>query len=274
MAVQPPDQRAAALAEFLRACRRRAAADAHGGPRRTPGLRREEVAARAGVSVAYYTRLEQGRGHRPSLLVVDALARALGLDAHERAHLHALAHADNGTPRSRAARLAEPTRTLLELLPAHAAAYVIDPAGDLLACNPLADRLFPGLTAMQRPNTLLYVFCQPAARSLFVDWSDTAADAAAHLRAQLGHHPTDPALTELIARLQDSPEFQHHWRSYEVRPKHTGSKRLLHPTAGPLDLDYQVLLAAAAPDQRVVTYGIHAEPKTRRTLNRLGQRSH
>ncbi len=258
------------MGEFLRSRRERRPAAPGTPPRRTPGWRREEVADQAGVSVAYYTRLEQGKGHSPSAQVLDALADALELDHHERAHLHGLARRAAGAPARAGTSLADPTRTLLDLLPAHAAAYVINPVSDVIACNDVAAALFVGLTAMARPNSVLYVFCEPAARDLFLDWDEIASDSAAHLRAQAGHHPDDPDLAQLIGQLNtDSPDFHREWSRHEVRPKHTGVKHLNHPAAGRLSLDYQVILAAAAPDQRIVTYGLRATTPTIQTLQRL-----
>jgi len=152
--------RAQALGAFLRSRRERIPVPADGQRRRTPGMRREEVATHARVSLAYYTRLEQGRGHQPSASVLDAIAQALGLVSAERNHLHALA-SDHNTDLVAARETLHPaTATVLDLLPAHAGAYVINRVSDIVACNAVAGALFVDLLDM--PSRTRPATCSPS----------------------------------------------------------------------------------------------------------------
>jgi transcriptional regulator with XRE-family HTH domain len=257
------------LGSFLKACRaRRKPAEvgipAGPGVRRTPGLRREEVAAVAGISMDYYTRLEQGRERHPSEPVLDALARALLLDATERQHLHNLArHASRG--RSPAQPEVDSVRpTVLRLLDTvgDSPAYILNRANDIVAANPAALTLLVGIDQWptERRNTTRYLFLHPAARTLMVGWRDVAQHSAADLRATFGDNPADPRLTALVDELTTkSEEFPAMWARQEVQPKSTGVKRFDHPAVGRMDLTYEVLAVRGA-DQRIIVY--QAEPGT------------
>ncbi|WP_253766298.1 helix-turn-helix transcriptional regulator [Goodfellowiella coeruleoviolacea] len=224
------------------------------GVRRTPGLRREEIARLAGVSTGYYVRLEQGRAPHPSASVLGALARALQLSHEEREHLFALA--DQLSPEPEPTVLAESARRMLALLVPPTAGYVIDGRSDVLAWNDVAAALFGHLVAGPiRPNNVRYVFTDPAARQLFVDWADIAADSVAHLRAATGHRPDDAELAGLVTELDAaSPEFRRLWRTRELRHKSDGRKELHHPLVGRITLDYVVLAVPTSPGQRLVAY--------------------
>ncbi|GAA1317590.1 helix-turn-helix transcriptional regulator [Pseudonocardia xinjiangensis] len=252
------------------------------GPRRTSGLRREEVAEVAGVSLGYYVRLEQGRGGAPSAAVLDALARALRLDDDEQAHLHALADpGGNRRPTVVSAELLQQAHDVLGLLAPPSAAYVIDRVGDVLAWNAIAAELFvdnfpAGLdTAANRPggvrpNNVRYAFLNPAARRLFPHWEEIADDAVAHLRAAIGYRPDDPALRALLADLGTrSPDFAQRWERRDVRPCHRGRKVFEHPTAGRLELDYRVLEIPATCHHRLVVYSAVEGSVDFRALARL-----
>ncbi|TVT35199.1 helix-turn-helix transcriptional regulator [Amycolatopsis rhizosphaerae] len=230
------------------------------GPRRTTGLRREEVARIAGVSAGYYTRLEQGRSPHPSISVLDALARALRLDEDERAYLFALGEYTD--PRAGREKVPAEAQRLLAMFAEPTAAYVINRVSDVLAWNPMAAALFPHLVPGDRaPNNTRFVFTDPAARELFVRWDEIASDSAAHLRAAAGHRPDDPALRALIAELLAvSPAFAREWEQRDVRRKTSGQKEFDHPVAGRLSLDYEVLEPASSTGLRIVAY--HAEPGT------------
>ncbi|GGR73665.1 DNA-binding protein [Streptomyces aureoverticillatus] len=234
------------------------------GLRRTPGLRREELAALAGVSVDYYTRLERGRETNPSPAVIDALARTLRLcgDAHER--LHELAELASGrltephpttefTVRDSVVRMLEALRPL--------PAYVVSPHSYMLAANVPGRRLMPGLwdwPAEQR-NVTRYLFLHPIGRELYVPWEETVAKSVAHLRAVGGRDPDSPQLAALVGELcLKSPEFVRMWNRYEVRERGGGVKRFAHPKAGPMTLTYEVMTLARTGGQRLVTY--QAEP--------------
>ena len=199
------------LGDFLRARRARLRPRDVGlppgpGTRRTPGLRREEIAALAGLSIDYYIRLEQGKESNPGGPILDGLARALRLNEEEHAHLYALAsHAAGRTARgtSRASRVVRPgIRQLLETV-RPCPAYVLTRTSDLLAANPEALTLLVGLTDWppDRRNTIRYTFLHPAARELFADWDHAAETTTAHLRSLAADAPDDPDVSALIAEL-------------------------------------------------------------------------
>ncbi|HEY4278780.1 MAG TPA: helix-turn-helix transcriptional regulator [Conexibacter sp.] len=244
------------LAAFLRARRARLMPSevglADGARRRVPGLRREEVAMLAELSVTYYVRLEQGRDRRPSGDVVEALGRALQLDDAAARHLRVLAGvaprpaAEAGPPAVR-----DELRRLLEL---HVAvpAFVIDRCSDVLAANRLATALHPSYQPGR--NLLRDVFLDPQARAAYDD-SDLPAllrDGVAALRATRasGAAGTDALVADLMA----SAEFAALWASHEVIEKRAGSQRFRHPEAGPLELDAEVFEISGTPGQRLVVF--------------------
>lgn len=249
-----------ALGEFLRSRRGRIGPAEVGlpagtGRRQTPGLRREELAALAGVSIDYYIRLEQGRDTNPSDAVLDALAAALRLDDDERAHLRGLAR------RSRAGgppvRPVAPRAGLLQLLERvrPTPAYVLDPTSNILAANPEGEALLVGLDAWptQRRNVVRYVFTAPDARRVFVSWRRMAEDCVAHLRTVEGADPDSPELAALVAELSAaSDEFGQLWAGYDVRLK-SGSRRTFHhPAVGHFTLTSEIL--TAIDGQRLVAF--------------------
>ena len=237
------------------------------GMRRTPGLRREEVAALAGVSIDYYTRLERGKETRPSPAVTDALARALKLDEDEHEHLRALA--------ARAARYAPdppaaPSRTvrpqlklLLETLRPNPA-YITSRTLDLLAANPGAMALYSGIgdwPAAQR-NIGRFLFLHPAARDLYADWDNQIRGCVARLRALAGTDPDAPDLAALVGELLlMSPDFAKLWERYDVtRRTAAANKTFHHPQVGTLTLGFQGMQLEGTPGQRLGIY--LAEPGT------------
>ncbi|HWG24081.1 helix-turn-helix transcriptional regulator [Actinospica sp.] len=266
------EQTAAELGRFLRA-RRAAVTPAElglpsgSGTRRTPGLRREELAAVAGVSIDYYIRLERGKETRPSPSVLDALARALRLDAEETAYLRNLAEqAARGMaadPRPAASRNVRPT--LLRMLEAvrPCPAYVIGRTNDVLAANPGGTYLMPGMAdwpARQR-NTIRYTFLHPYARDLWPDWETKARACVAHLRAVVGSAPDTPDLVALVGELVvKSPDFSRMWERYDVRKVGYGQKTFIHPEVGTITLSHEVLEVVRTQDLRMVVYS--AEPDT------------
>lgn len=220
------DPAAVALGDFLRARRSGLRPEDVGlvsvGGRRVSGLRREEVAHRAGISPDYYTRLEQGRGHRPSEQVLDAVAAALALDRPATAHLRRLAR---GGPvrRSRPAEVPSGIRHLLDDLDGRVSAFVQDPLGEVLAANTLAGALSPSFTTGS--NTLRAAFLDPALRSLYPAWTEVAAEAVAGLRAAAGSELIDARLHDLVAELSaSSEEFRVLWERHEVVPKVGGPR--------------------------------------------------
>ncbi|GAB2621308.1 helix-turn-helix transcriptional regulator [Streptomyces capparidis] len=219
----------------------------HGGRRRVPGLRREELAALAGISVGYYTRLEQGQGGAgASDGVLDAVGRVLGLDEAELAHLRRLARP--GRARARPERLRPSVRAVVEAF-GHAPALVLGRRADVLAWNRPAHALFaPHLDADapdrpgSRPNIVRMVFLDPWARELYPDWPGKCHDAAADLRLAAGRHPGDPGIAALVAELTGaSEEFAALWAAHPVQDCGTVTREYRHPVAGRLVLAHELL---------------------------------
>ena len=239
-----------------------------GGRRRTPGLRREELAALAGVSIDYYIRLERGKETRPSPSVLDALARALRLDAEESSYLREIAaRAARGAANE--PRPAAPSRTvrptLLGMLEAvrPCPAYVLSRTNDMLAANPGGLHLMPGMTdwPTRQRNTIRYTFLHPYAQRLWPDWETKARGCVAHLRAVVGTAPDAPDLVALVGELVvKSPDFSRMWERYDVRKVGYGQKTFLHPEIGRMTLSHEVLEVVRTQDQRLVVYS--AEPGT------------
>ncbi|MFI7003611.1 helix-turn-helix transcriptional regulator [Nocardia sp. NPDC050175] len=254
------------IREFLSSRRARitpeqAGLPAYGGNRRVKGLRREEVALLAGVSVDYYVRLERGSLAGASDGVLDALASALQLDEAERDHLIHLARRSGALSGARRRRHSVPVRsTLQQVLDAisDAPAWVCNGRYDVLAINHLARALFsPILAEPRRPaNTARFVYLAPeAAREFFVDYDRIAGDVAAKLRMEAGHNPHDEELIALIGELSTRSEvFRQRWASRDVRLHRSGRKRVRHPVVGRLDLDVESLELPAEPGLHLTVY--------------------
>ena len=235
-----------------------------GGHRRVPGLRREEAALLAGVSIDYYTRLERGNLSGVSDSVLESLSRALQLDEAEQGHLFDLARAATAGPRARRGPVQERIRpTVQRLLDAMtgAPAYVRNGRLDILAANPLGRALYaPVFDSPGRPvNTARFTFLNPRSAEFYTDWERVAGDAVAILRASAGANPYDRALTDLVGELSTrSEEFRTRWAAHNVKFHRTGRKRVHHPVVGDLELDFESLDLPADPGLRVTTYT--AEP--------------
>jgi transcriptional regulator with XRE-family HTH domain len=250
-----------ALGDFLRNRRGRIGPADVGLPpgnsrRQTPGLRREELAALAGVSVDYYIRLEQGRDTNPGTAVLDALATALRLDTDERAHLHTLAtHASGQSrPAARPTTIRPGLARLLAMV-RPTPAYVLDPTSNILSANPEGLRLLNGLEAWppQERNIVRYVFMHPSARRVFAGWRPMAEDCVAHLRTVAAADPGSPALAVLVTELSAaSPDFADLWRHYDVRTKSGSRRTFQHPSVGRFQLTSEIL--TAVDGQRFVTF--------------------
>jgi transcriptional regulator with XRE-family HTH domain len=256
------------LTAFLRSRRARLDPDqvgvpVYGGrPRRVPGLRREELAALAGVSVDYYVRLEQGRAVNVSEAVLDAVARALRLDHDEREHLRRLARPSRETTRRPPVpqKVRPELRHLVEAI-TDAAAYVIGRRTDVLAWNQLGAALITDLSAMpqSRRNFARIMFADEGLQSLFDDWPAKARDIVAYLRFDAGRHPGDATLAALVGDLSvASGLFRRLWADHPVASKGHAAVLMNHPIAGRLELSYQTLSPLDDPDQMLVTYS--AEP--------------
>ncbi|MFF7989150.1 helix-turn-helix domain-containing protein [Kitasatospora xanthocidica] len=252
-----------ALSEFLRTRRARLRPEDvdlpdYGGRRRVAGLRREELAHLAGVSVDYYTRLEQGRVGNPSETVLDAVARALRLAPDESGHLHRLAR-PAPRPRRRPAVRQQPRPSLLRLLEQlhDTPALVMGHRMDILAWNRAATALFGdyGALPVEERNIARITFLDPSSRELYADWPTCARENVAFLHLEAGRRPDDPLLAELVGQLcLRSEEFHHFWAEHPVADKTSGRKVFHHPVAGTLDLAYDTLRPADDPGQALVTY--------------------
>jgi transcriptional regulator with XRE-family HTH domain len=269
------------IRDFLSTRRARIAPDeaglpAYGGNRRVKGLRREEVAMLAGVSVDYYVRMERGSLAGASESVLEALAGALRLDEAERAHLFALAR-ESGARRARRKRSAPATvrPAIQQVLDAmtDAPAWVRNGRHDILAMNKLARALYsPVLTDPRRPaNTTRFVYLNPeAAQEFFVDYDRIANDAAAMLRLEAGRNPHDKALVELVGELSTRSElFRQRWASHDVHLHRSGRKRLRHPVVGQLDLDFESVELASEPGLYLNVYTAAAGTPTADALKLL-----
>lgn len=217
-----------------------------GRARRVPGLRRNEVAELAGVSVEYYTQLERGNIRGASESVLDALARALRLDEAERSHLFDLARAANTSAAVRQRPAGQRVRPAIQaILDAQLSpAWVSNTIGDVVATNVLGRAyLSPLFDDPARPvNTARFRFLNPRAVDYYLDWEQTAADTVASLRIRAGKNPHDQALINLIGELcTRSAEFSTRWAEHDVRHHRTGRKRVHHPVVGELTLSYEAL---------------------------------
>lgn len=272
----------AQIREFLASRRaritpERAGLPAYGGNRRVSGLRREEVALLAGVSVDYYVRMERGNLAGASNAVLDGVARALQLDDAERDHLLALARAAAPAPaptRQRRAKNAGITAGVQQVLDAitEAPAWVRNARHDMLAANRMARALYaPLLADPRRPaNNARFVYLDPAARDFFVDWERSADDIAAMLRSEAGRNPYDQQLVELIGELSTrSADFRTRWAAHNVRFHRTGHKKLHHPVVGDLDLNFEAMELPSAPGLTMLVYTAPQESPTADSLKLL-----
>ncbi|MFD8599508.1 helix-turn-helix domain-containing protein [Kitasatospora sp. NPDC059646] len=261
------------LGEFLRSRRARlrpqdVGLNATDSRRRVPGLRREELALLAGVSVTYYTRLEQGQSVNASDGVLDAVGRALRLDRDEQAHLRDLARPRKAASRGAAAkpdRVRAATRQLIAAMD-RVPAVVLDRRNNVLAWNPLGHALLAGHLdrdspdrPAERPNLTRLLFLDPHTRELYAHWESETRVALAALRLTVGRHPEDRQLAELVGHLAiHSPEFAALWARHPVRECTVGSKSFHHPLVGELELAFESLTTSDGSGHRVLLYS--AEP--------------
>ncbi|MER6982245.1 helix-turn-helix transcriptional regulator [Streptomyces carpinensis] len=275
--------RAAEVREFLSTRRARitpqqAGLPVYGGQRRVPGLRREEVALLAGMSVDYYVRLERGNLSGASDAVLEALAHALQLDEAERTHLYDLARASTVSGRRPTATMTQVRPTIMRLLDSmtDVPAYVRNRRFDVLTANALGRALYAPvfdspLFAQRGPvNTARFLFLDPAAQNFWVDWDKGADDAVAFLRTEAGKAPHDKALTDLIGELTTkSEEFARRWARHDVKFHRSGLKRLRHPLVGELVLPYEAMELPADPGLRLNFYTPEPDSPEREALSLL-----
>jgi transcriptional regulator with XRE-family HTH domain len=269
------------IREFLTSRRARITPEQAGlasyGTRRVPGLRREEVAVLAGVSVPYYTRLERGDMNGVSDSVLQALAGALRLDDAERAHLFDLSRAANPTParprrRQAKQRVRPELHWTLDAITG-AAAFVSNERLDVLAANQLGRALFSELYAAPvRPvNTARFLFLDPRAEASYGDWDRVATETVAILRSAAGRDPYDRDLSDLIGELAtQSEDFRTRWAAHNVRFHDTGVKQFNHPVVGELHLSFNRLDLAADHGLTLVTYTAEPGSRSEEALKLLG----
>ncbi|MGD0195886.1 MAG: helix-turn-helix transcriptional regulator [Candidatus Dormibacteria bacterium] len=246
-----------------------------GTNRRVPGLRRDEVAVLAGISVEYYTRLERGNLGGASEGVLDAVAGALHLDDTERAHLFDLSRTANmpaNKPRRPTAQRVRPgVQRVLDAMVA-APAWVRNGRSDFLAGNRLGRALYaPIFKDPVRPaNTARFTFLDPHAKEFYADWDRIAHDMVGVLRAEAGRNPYDRSLTDLIGELSTrSEDFRVRWAAHNVRTHRTGQKRLHHPAVGDLDLTFEAMELRADPGLTLLVYTAEVGSTTQDALNLL-----
>jgi transcriptional regulator with XRE-family HTH domain len=257
------------IREFLTTRRARlspeqAGLPAHGGPRRVPGLRREEVALLAGVTVDYYSRLERGNLAHASDSVLDALARALHLSDDESNHLYDLARTARTSPvaaRRRAAtsppaRVTPSQQRLLDAM-TDAPAWIRNSSHDFLAGNTLGRALYADMLASPYgpPNSARFIFLDVRSRDLFPQWDQAADETVAVLRGAAGRNPYDRDLSNLVGELATRSEaFRRRWAQHDVRLYRTGTKRLHHSHVGDIELDFEVLTLDVENDVALLAY--------------------
>jgi transcriptional regulator with XRE-family HTH domain len=240
---------------------------AYGGNRRVPGLRREEVAMLAGVSVDYYVRLERGHLAGASEEVLDAVANALQLDEAERAHLYDLARAVARRPFRRTKRTRGPLPdSVLRVLDSmtDSPAFIRNGRLDILAINPLGRALYAPLFTDDAPrpvNVARFQFLDPHGRDFFPDWEQSVNTTVSLLRTEAGRAPGDSDLTGLIGELVTrSEEFRAAWAKHNVRLHHAGRKSFRHPSVGEITLDFDAMELPAQPGLTLTAYS--AAPHT------------
>ncbi|MFI2300751.1 helix-turn-helix domain-containing protein [Actinacidiphila glaucinigra] len=268
-----------ALGDFLRSRRARISPERAGlapepTARRVPGLRREEIARLAGVSVDYYVRLERGHQVNASGTVLAALARALRLTDDERDHLFALARPERPAARPPAPQRVRPAvHRLLETM-TDVPAVVVGRRTDVLAANRLARALYTDFDALpqRERNMARFIFLDEVARTLYDDWEGVARTSVAALRLYAGKHPHDSRLGELVGELSArDADFRAWWDDHDIRRRTYGVKHFHHPVVGELTLQYEALAVTGDPDQILGVYTAESATASERALRRLAE---
>lgn len=264
------------IREFLTSRRAKITPDqvglsAHGTRRRVPGLRREEVASLAGVSIEYYAQLERGTARGVSDEVLDAVADALRLDDAERTHLFDLVRAANTVRAARRRRTPAVVRSSVQraLDTIGAPALVRNGRLDLLAANQLGRAFYAPIfdSPAGPPNIARFAFLDPSGADFFTDWDDGLNDCVAVLRAEAGRNPYDRDLSDLIGELSTrSDEFRVRWASHNVKLHRRGVKRIRHPIVGDVTIDMEVFELPADPGQTLVIYAPEPDSPSEQAL--------
>ncbi|MCX4685076.1 helix-turn-helix transcriptional regulator [Kitasatospora purpeofusca] len=270
----------AELGAFLRSRRARikpedAGLARYGERRRVPGLRREELAQLAGVSVDYYVRFEQGRGETVSDTVIGSVATALALTGTERTHLFNLARAISPGPAvaPQRQRLRPGQQALLDSMTT-TPAYVVGRRTDIIGFNALYAELLGSLATVPpaHRNTAWLVFLDDDVRGRYVNWESKARNVVAYLRMDAGRHPGDPALAALAEELTNrSEDFRRLWADHEVADRTHGGYSMRHPTAGDLTLNYESFQASDDPDLSLIAYSAEPGSPSHAALNALAE---
>jgi hypothetical protein len=244
----------------------------YGGKRRVPGLRREEVALLAGMSVDYYNRMERGNLRGVSESVLGSLTRVLRFDEAERSHLLDLWRAANAAPteiRRTTARTVDPgLQRLLDAM-VEAPAGILNHRMDILATNRLGRALFSDVLNGSG-NLAHFTFLDPRGKELYPAWDEAADDCVAILRTAAGVNPYDPELSALIGRLStQSDDFRTRWAAHKVRFHRTGTKSLHHPVVGDLDLSFEAMDLASTPGLTLLAYTAEAGSSSEDALRML-----
>jgi len=272
------------LADFLRSRRERTSPAEAGLPerprRRTPGLRREDLADLAGISATWYTRLEQGRDIRASVSVVERLARALRLDSVERTQLFQLALRQappiSRGPKEKLSPLLQRVLRHLDSLPA----LVLGRRWDVLGWNLAARALLTDFESIapEDRNLVWLVFTKPAMRTLFVDWPSRARDVLARFRVDYGRHTGDPQFVDLVNRLKRvSPEFAQWWPRHDLMPHTGGRKHYNHPLVGRMVLEHVPFSINENPELQMLLFTpvpeLDSPSKLRRLIEEFAEKS-
>jgi transcriptional regulator with XRE-family HTH domain len=262
------------LGDFLRTRRETTSLEDVGlqpsGRRRTPGLRREELAMLSGVSTDYYIRLEQGRERNPSQQVLTALAEALRLDADATDYLYQLVHSRAWPPRGDAREPERVSPALLQLMAGwhDNPAFVIGRGLNVIAATPLTTTLYDGVDHQE--NCLKLAFLSPSARYFYQDWEEVASYKVAELRAALGRDPANQELIQLVEELREhSEDFRTMWARHHVRTRRNQVKRLLHHDVGPVTVTWDVFTVNSAPTQQLIVMGAEPDSTSERALAHL-----
>lgn len=270
--------RSSDIADFLRSCRarltpERAGLPADGRVRRVPGLRRDEVARLAGVSIEYYTRLEQGRAAHPSPQVLESVARALELDASEREHLtDLLAHPNPARRAPRSPQRVRPGLYLMLHTLDHVPAFILGRRCDVLASNRLAREVLTDFEALPAPqrNLARYYLLDPVARERVGDWERIAAETVAVLRLEAGRYARDRQLADLVGELTlGCPEFSTWWNDHRVLRRTHGAKLYHHPMVGDLHFSYESFQVPGDAEQTLCVYNVEPGSPTAEAMRLL-----